>query len=58
MKSEERCKLVVVNNRIDMRIRGRGMKEHLGKEVGCPDRQWMGGRAFHCFIANGKKLYL
>ena len=38
-----------------MRVRGRGMKDHPGKEVGCSDRLWMwGGR----LIANGKKLYL
>ena len=32
--------------RTDMRVRGRGMKDHPGKEVGCSDRLWMwGGRS-------------
>ena len=43
---KERCKLVVVKNRIDMRVRGRGMKDHPGKEIGFSDRLRMwGGRS-------------
>ena len=52
----------MVKNRIDMRVRGRGIKYHPGKEVGCSDRprgQAVDvGRALYCLIANGKKLYL
>ena len=32
----------MVKNRIEMRVRGRGMTERPGKEVGLSDRHWMG----------------
>ena len=40
LKAKEWCKLVVVKNSIKMRVRGSGMREHPGKELGCADGQW------------------